>query len=655
MANYRFLFSFHSFKNRSEIQIIQCAKMPESPQGIYAPLPQSLTDSDSEEELHNSTASNATARRQSIYPEQYRNNIRISEGGTHIGEGTEITINSNMRRSLHCGDSTDDNRYGMFSDLTDDNIAILQKTPTKPSMSFLRKCCFIFSIQMCFVTVFVFIWALPCSDQLACPVRNEEIRTHKWIREYEDIELKGMINVVDGRRGRSKNLVLMYRIDKIMKDQNVTWHRKNGIICLVGGNGQVAWFDEMVFEPKAIDCNLIDANQDGSLDCIVVDEYSHVGCINPVTGEWIWHSVLQEKNILPSDLYDFPLVLRDLNRDKVPELLVVSSLNTNLSNNLVIINGANGQQYSQIYTDSECDIIHKLQIDLNQGVSYSCITNASYEKTKFLEKLAPQLALKINFTKLSVTQHKTFGQRKSIKNQRNIYAVSGKQLIIENKGTCPNNCSVIATLIDKNETVIFNGTRMYGMVPTQLSFNKSTIDSKSDVHGFVFKLWEWYQNDSGLKPTTKADNSQVHNIFSKNLKRHKRWTHPMLYRDSRDIHPDNFTHIFFRSKLFVIKETVVLIIFNSTQTRVMNTSLNDIWQLCREDTGGIFCQPDLNYQENSLKVCDLDLDGSQELVSYYTTYKDTDDTKNPWKLLTYVQLMKLEAELPLLYDTKAKK
>lgn len=632
--------------------------MPESPQGIYAPLPQSLTDSESEEEIHNSTASNLTARRQSTFDDRFRNHAKICEG-THIGEGTEIIIDTGMHRNIRCGDTTDDNGYGMFSELTDDNIAILQEIPSKPPMTFLRKCCFILSLQLCFVTIFVFIWILPCSDRFSCPIQSEEILTHKWMREYEDIELKGMINVVDGRRGRSKNLVLMYRIDKILKDRNVTWPRKNGIICLVGGNGQVAWFDEMSNEPNIIDCSLLDANRDGSLDCIVMDEYSQVGCINPVTGQWIWRSFLEDKNVVKkNDVLDFPLILPDLNGDHVSEILTVSSLGKHIHNNLIILSGATGEKYSEPYTDSECFYIHKLQIDQNSGVSYDCSTNQSYEKTKLLSTLAPQLAQKINLKNQPMSEHKFFGQRKITKSQRNIYSVSGKQLIIENNGTCPNSCYVSVTLIDKkksNETVIINGTRMYGMVPTQLSFNKSSIDSKSAVHGFVIKLWEWNQNDSFLK-TSNAKNAEEFNLFAKNLQRQKRWTHPMqlLNRNSRDIHPDNLTHTFFRSKMLLIKETILLIIFNSTNTRIVNTSQNNILQLCREDMGGVFCQPDLNYQENSLKVDDLDLDGSQELVSYYTTYVHTEDAKNPWKLLTYVQLLRLEAELPLLYDTEIK-
>lgn len=122
-----------------------------------------------------------------------------------------------------------------------------------------------------------------------------------------------------------------------------------------------------------------------------------------------------------------------------------------------------------------------------------------------------------------------------------------------------------------------------------------------------------------------------------------------------------------RSKMRVIRERVVLIVFNSTDTRIENTSQSNIVQFCRRDedvvavaaTGSspavnaaVSCQPDLNYQENSVLIADLDEDGSQELVTYYTTYVNAAsdaEAKMEWKLVNYVQLLRLEAELPKLY------
>lgn len=78
-------------------------------------------------------------------------------------------------------------------------------------------------------------------------------------------------------------------------------------------------------------------------------------------------------------------------------------------------------------------------------------------------------------------------------------------------------------------------------------------------------------------------------------------------------------------------------------------SQSNIVQFCRSGKRSDMCQPDLNYQENSVLITDLDQDGSQELVSYYSTFVEMENEPNKWKLMTYVQLLRLESELPKLY------
>jgi hypothetical protein len=109
----------------------------------------------------------------------------------------------------------------------------------------------------------------------------------------------------------------------------------------------------------------------------------------------------------------------------------------------------------------------------------------------------------------------------------------------------------------------------------------------------------------------------------------------------------------------------MLIVFNSTNMKVENASQSNIVQFCQRTTGSkeksaekksdtdSICQPDLNYQENSILITDIDGDGSKELVSYYSTFVNEnnsgDITADRWKLKTFIQLFKLETELPKLY------
>jgi hypothetical protein len=169
---------------------------------------------------------------------------------------------------------------------------------------------------------------------------------------------------------------------------------------------------------------------------------------------------------------------------------------------------------------------------------------------------------------------------------------------------------------------------MYGMVPARISFNNIGVAAKSVINGFVLKFWEWDPHKA---------NETDYMIHSK---RHKR---------SPIDPPAAQTQIRF------LKETVVLIVFNSTDTKIENTSQSNVIQFCR-GVGEQVCQPDLNYQENSLLIADLDRDGSQELVSYYSTFVKNVDGDGPatWKLKTFVQLLRLEVELTKLFSIEIK-
>lgn len=664
-------------------------------QRMYSPLSQNMTDSESEEELHSNTTTlnNHSSINQSIR----KSSMSIRKMSTPLGHHQSSNMHNNHHNHHHSilGSHADDdlnstNYTNLNSDgeermpNTDiDNVNILGNITKKP-MGPIRKCCFFLSLLVCVLTVVLFLWVIPCSDELACPAKTERIHTHNWIRNYEKIELKGAINVVDGIRGRSKNLVFLYRGDKLFQEFSTANRKRNGIISLVGNTGQVAWYDEIVNEPKIIDCTLIDVDRNGSPDCLVVDEYGEIGTINPISGEWLWH--ISDRTTKTSEFLSFPLVLPDLNKDGINDLLVAASVGQGLFNNLKIISGANGQTIGISFTMTECSFIHKFQLDRQYKVSFNCINNDT--EVQIIKPLADLYSLITNksvdvglrrrTTPLPIiSQHKFYGQRKDTVSQRNIYSVGGKQLIVENSGKCPENCNVSVQLIGQKNGKNYiirhlNGTRMYGMVPAPLSFNNS------GVHGFVLKFWEWSANDSidpmqtfRARRHTDSRNDDI-NRFASVLNKKPAWK---LMQTGNDIHMTYKRSVnddlpvykskmndppVFKSKIRLIKETVVLIVFNSTDTRIENTSQSNIVQFCREADNStkdgantISCQPDLNYQENSLLIADLDSDGSQELVSYYTTFVRNEDlTVEPeeWKLITYVQLLRLESELPKLYS-----
>lgn len=605
------------------------------PQGMYSPLSQNMTDSDSEEEIHTR-----------------RTNTRNMPAEMH-----EIDYNA------YSNCTNIDDRF-VHQNVDEDSVAILSASKTEP-MGPIRKGLFVLSIFLCIFTIVLFL-SLPCTeDSMSCPAMIDRIKTHNWLRSYENIEFKGTIYVVDGLRGRSRNLVAMYRKDKRVGDNETGPRKTNGFISLLGGTGGVAWYNELMNEPIAIDCSLIDVDLNGIMECLVVDEFGEISCVDPLAGTFFWHIADRtEKN---TQLLSFPLVLPDLNNDKVNELLVTSSINS-----LIIVSGRNGMKIGSRYVLKECSFIHKFQLDLNYKVSFICIKN---ETEIQIVKPLVELYRSINsnqsidlhpLQQKPINQHKFYGQRKDTLSQRNIYSVNGKQLIVENNGRCPENCNVSVELIEQrngqsNVLRNFNGTRMYGMVPSILTFNSSSVNMKS---GFVIKFWEWaaQESDVNFHKKPKRSTSNEFNLFANSLKQKRPWRKPLKdagdgvkFRYERSMNIQNSSKdSILKSRMRLIKETVILIVFNSTDTKIENTSQSNIVQFCQGEQTEIECQPDLNYQENSLLIADLDQDGSQELVSFYSTYayngNDTSDSNN-WQLVTYLQLLRLEAELPKLYST----
>lgn len=463
---------------------------------------------------------------------------------------------------------------------------------------------------------------------------------------------------------------------------------------------QVAWYDELANEPSIIDCNLIDADLSGDNDCLVIDEFGEMSCINPVSGQWIWH--IAETHI-PGKL-NFPLVLPDINRDGVKDLLIACTVQIPTSQNIThnalkLISGANGRQIGSNYIVHRCSYIHRFQIDAQLKISFNCIiNNTDIQVTKSLRDIYTlatnqTIDLPERINDIENNQHKFYGQRKDTLRQRNIYSVNEKQLIVENYGICPNACNVTVTLLEeqKGKPKIlrsFNGTRMYGMVPARLSFNNTQDPSKPAVHGFVIKFWEWSANETekleSINSKRFTNNRPEQNFttefnrFDYVLRKKRSWLPPAAssvehdpkvdeHRRNHDggdgvaatsIKPTNVSvpgEITLASQMRIIKETIVLIIFNSSDIRIENTSQSNIVQFCRTVKRNEVCQPDLYGSQNSVLIADLDGDkDGQELVSYYSTFVENENENNKWKLMTYVQLLRLESELPKLYAVDEK-
>lgn len=172
--------------------------MSHSSQGIYAPLPQSISDSDSEKELH----------MDAVCPTYKK---KSAQNGTTIDFKRKFTESSN---------------YINFSD------DLLQIKRGPPKMSTTRRIAFVLSIILCLLPIIIFLWVLPCSASHTCP-----IRTTNWESKQDEIEFKGDINLVNGVNPHNLNLAVLFQGD-------IRSHKflKHGAVSFLGNSGNVAWY-----------------------------------------------------------------------------------------------------------------------------------------------------------------------------------------------------------------------------------------------------------------------------------------------------------------------------------------------------------------------------------------------------------------------------
>jgi hypothetical protein len=184
------------------------------------------------------------------------------------------------------------------------------------------------------------------------------------------------------------------------------------------------------------------------------------------------------------------------------------------------------------------------------------------------------------------------------------------------------------------------------MVPVPLTLTSPTGRKSDNIHGFVIKFWFW----NGTEHNDDLEKFRIKKSTEKRDLKAQRsnYTNQTFAGSSSS----------YRTKQFFLKESIMLMVFNSSNMRVENASQSNIVQFCQRSLTSkdkkaeseTICQPDLNYQENSVLITDIDGDGSKELVSFFSTFVDGGGSEESWKLKTFIQLFKLEKELPKFYS-----
>ncbi|KAJ8924804.1 hypothetical protein NQ315_000958 [Exocentrus adspersus] len=541
--------------------------MAHSLQGVYAPLPQSLSDSDSEKEI-------------SMEP--------VCTGASNSAMKTSAKLENMSRLNGHFS----------FTSLNDDMVKIRK---ARPKMSTMRKAAFLFSILLCFLPIMIFLWILPCSESNTCPTS-----IFNWEYQQGNIELKGKINLVHGAFQNSLNLALMYKGG--MDSQKVL---KHGVISFLGSSGAVAWDFQQENEPMEMNCSIIDVNGNGFNDCLVIDKMG-LKAIETITGEAVWHAHSAQEKSIPQ--LDMPVKVDDFDSDNVDELLSIYK-----KESFLLISGKTGLALSNMKLSTDCYTISNLTL-VDLVVKYSCTVRR--QPTRYFQIFVSDLKKKYHDSTEVINPQEV--DKKLTDNNQVIHETGNCKLMIENLGPCPHCRSIVSLYRPNNNTKIkeLRYDNAYVMTPISYTFKENSIVSlKGHVYGFILKIWEW-KDSKKLPPTVR------------------------VYK--RSLPANNKTYY-----LNEISEIGVLITFNETDTRIINASLVDRFQICTNTNNVSNCQPEYLTQRDSLLIADMDHDRSQELISYSSSYVRKEGVDGDgWHLVSFVKVLKLENELPKLYEYK---
>lgn len=436
--------------------------------GNYAPLKQMLSDSESDDDRQVRDA--------------LRNNFPPNCNNLDYNSGLQSTKNYST------SDMDDLNTNLNTMESTTDNVSFLQ-SDMSTKMSFQRRCAFIASIVVCILTVLIFLWGIPCSEVGSCS-NDWQDKTTSWELPYDEIELSGAVQVVEGAIPNTKNLIFIYRGNHMKEVDEKSHDDVNGVLLIVGNSGKVGWYTRESRIPTEINCHLIDVNRDKQKDCIVSGSEGLLAALNPLSGTYYWYIHKQGNVFSNIAAIDFPIVMKDMDKDKVNDLLTVATVYPNINHNsLLIISGATGNIIGDPMTVDECSTVKLLPEP--DGITYICKNDTSEAIRQITYPVLYRKLLKLDpsshmASSSPVKKKINLSLKKKNGNTREIFTNGPGKLIVENTGECPNSCQVnLKLLLERNGTTNvsweYPANHVYAMKPSSFAFTNS-------IRGFVLKL-----------------------------------------------------------------------------------------------------------------------------------------------------------------------
>ncbi|XP_018051446.1 PREDICTED: uncharacterized protein LOC108689257 [Atta colombica] len=553
----------------------------------YTPLPQSLSNTDTEDEEERLTQPNDISYKadNTTTAELHSNH----ENGTFHPLDETQTLENNTR-----------NRQNIIKYYRDDiPIMVIEGSEQydvwkRKDISPMRRFCLFMSILLCIITIIIFLYVLPCDNSMICSPIIEPHSSISWDKTLQDVEIYGPITVI---LGSPYNLIFLLHGEQYKRNDTsdgVTRQRQippegGGVISMQGNNGLPLWLVPLKRLPTIIDCTSIDVDQSGKPDCIVAGERGLLISIEPIAGTIHWSATARTVPKLP-------VIIPDIDADNIEDLLSIAVDNANISS-LVLLSGKTGQLLER-YSLNNCVPIDIYNLVLNGNISYHCYDDTAKYVTRFM-------SLKELFHNLKTQVHKKFTESmvmprlfKIIKPYENEYSwkpTPYHHLTIENEGVCPGQfCRTSINLTLQrltNEPII-----LWDHVSSNTFASKPVFFvtlNKLYTSGFAIKFWQWM--DLPLEHTEKTITEQT------------------------------------------LVERVLIVFVNYTDIQAINASQCDVIQLCHK----FDCQPNLNSRKHftSIEVKYINNNEFPELISYWSSYN-----LNSMKILTSkIQVIKMDS------------
>jgi len=307
--------------------------------------------------------------------------------------------------------------------------------------------------------------------------------------------------------------------------QDTTHHRSerrfSGVIGLGLADGNERWRSELVSKPSKHDCQLLDVDQDGIKDCVVVGENGLMTAINPINGLVLWNVEYH----IPLVNFSLPRRLPDLDGDGVGELVaaVAVTLPSEVTDgrhhprtNFVLISGRQGRLIGRPWQVELCSDISALNVTATLALNFDCISSIGpdqfevslaelYFKTTN-EDLPRALHLRRStrqndIEEMTSKEKESFAKLTQMENYRQFDPV-GLDLPetvrdsihldwITPRQECPE-CGCVVRLWDTfAHRLLFNKTFHQSVAFQPLSARYETERWDSPIEGFVFRLWTW--------------------------------------------------------------------------------------------------------------------------------------------------------------------